>query len=129
MSGIYVASKVKHAPMWRKMRDRGGPDPFPICSTWIDEARDKQSPSPADLWRRCVSEAANADAVIPYVEPGEVLKGALVEVGAALARGVPVFVVGEPDGSWASHPLVRRCASLDEAQAEAFAETLLRGRA
>ena len=108
---IYFASKVKHALKWRELRAAG----VPVNSTWIDEARDKESPSQPDLWTRCVNEAASAKAVILYVEPGEVLKGALVEVGAALSQRVRVYVVGEPDGSWVNHPLVRRCSSVEEA--------------
>lgn len=114
-NGIYTASKVKHAAIWRGYRDSG----FPINSTWIDEARDKESPSLPDLWIRCVVEAAGAGAVVLYVEPGDHLKGALVEVGAALACGVPVLVVGEVDQSWVHHPLVCRYADLDLAMQHA----------
>jgi hypothetical protein len=39
--------------------------------------------------------------------PDEVWKGALVEIGAALALGRPVYVIGLPPGSWVYHPLVR----------------------
>lgn len=108
---IYVASKVKHAEMWKTLRASG----VPINSTWIHEARDKESPSLPDLWVRCVGEARSAHAVLLYVEPGEVLKGALVEVGAALAYNVPVFIVGEPDGSWVQHPCCYRCDSIENA--------------
>jgi hypothetical protein len=34
LHGIYVASRVKHAPMWRGLRDM---QRLPINSTWIDE--------------------------------------------------------------------------------------------
>jgi hypothetical protein len=107
---IYIASKTKHAPRWRDLRGNHG---FQIISTWIDEAGPGESPNRPDLACRCISEAIMADRFILYCEPGEVLKGALVEMGAALAAGKPVFTVGEcdnwPAGSaFVDHPLVER---------------------
>ena len=122
MSGIYVASKTKHAPTWRQLRDFG----FPICSTWIDEAAQGQTKSWPDLWSRCVREAACSDALVLYHETGEVLKGALVEVGVALGEGIPVFWVG-PRMSVCSHRCVKQVwdegtKSLWGATREAFRE-------
>lgn len=108
---IYFASKVKWAHKWRALREAG----IPINSTWIDEVRNKQSLSLPDLWTRCVNEAKSAKAVILFVETGEILKGALVEVGAALGNGVRVLVVGEVDGSWVNHPLCTKCGSVNDA--------------
>jgi hypothetical protein len=110
---IYVASKTKHAPMWRRLRDEG----WPIISTWIDEAGEGETSDFTDLWRRCIEEAKSASRVILYHEQGDVLKGAFVEIGAALATGVPVFVVGDPPGSWVHHPGVIQVADLEEARA------------
>ena len=39
-AGIYVASRVSRAEMWRGYRDEGG---VPIVSTWIDEAGDGET--------------------------------------------------------------------------------------
>jgi len=47
------------------------------------------------LSARCLAEIADATAVLLYCEPGEVLKGALLEVGAALMNGTPVLCVGD----------------------------------
>ena len=110
---VYVASKTKHAGKWLALRASG----LAVNSTWIDEAGVGESACFIDLWIRCVREASRADALLLYVEPGDVLKGALVEVGAALGCGVPVHVVGAPDGSWVNHPLVRRHESLEDALA------------
>lgn len=103
-SGIYTASKVIHAGMWLSYRHRG----WPIIATWIDEAGEGESASLEDLWVRCIKEASSAAVVLLYCEPGETLKGALVEVGAALASGVPVLVVGDVQASWVNHPLVKQ---------------------
>lgn len=113
---IYVASKTRHAEKWKALRAAG----VPINSTWIDKAVDKASPSLSDLWIRCVSEAAEADALIIYADHGggrEILKGAFIEAGAALASGRPVYTIGlqDSDGSWVNHPLVTRCDSVEQA--------------
>lgn len=91
MAGIYIASKTKHADRWRFLRDQIGE---PIISTWIDEAGPGESSDLSDLWHRCILEASSADILILYREPGDALKGAWVELGAALASGVIVYAVG-----------------------------------
>ena len=87
--GIYIASKTRHADKWRALRASG----TTILSTWIDEAGTGETQDFADLWIRCVREAATCDALVFYAECGDVLKGAFVEVGAALAAGRPVYIV------------------------------------
>lgn len=99
---IYTASKTVHAPRWREMRAAG----WSVISTWIDEAGAGETACFEDLWKRCIGEAASADAVLLYREPGEVLKGAFIEAGAALASGKPVHAVGCAEFSFVSHPLV-----------------------
>ncbi len=116
MDTLYIASKTSHAWRWRALRERG----HRINATWIDEAGEGQSSDYADLAERCVNEAAQADAVLLYCEPGEVLKGALIEVGAALAAGKEVRCVGDcPSISrvFRTHPRWRECASLADALA------------
>lgn len=108
---IYTASKVKHARRWQLMRQAG----WHVVSTWIDEAEEGQTSDWADLWERCISEARKADILLAYAEQGEVLKGGLVEVGAALSHGVQVLAVGPVQGSWVKHPLVSQVADLPAA--------------
>lgn len=98
--GIYIASKTKHAERWRFLRDKVGE---PIISTWIDEAGPGESADLDDLWRRCIAEASSCELLIVYRETDEVLKGAWVEVGAALAVGTPVFAVGLDEFTIAKH--------------------------
>jgi nucleoside 2-deoxyribosyltransferase len=88
---IYIASKVKHAEKWRKLRKEGAK----IISTWIDEAGEGQTYSYHVLACNCIEEIKEADALILYCEEGEMLKGALIEVGAALAFGKKVYAVGD----------------------------------
>jgi hypothetical protein len=88
--GIYTASKTKHAHLWRDLRDAGAP----IISTWIDEAGEGESSDLHDLWQRCISESRSCKILIVYRQPEDVLKGAWVEIGVALAVGTPVYAVG-----------------------------------
>jgi hypothetical protein len=88
--GIYIASKTKYAPRWREYRAHGEP----IISTWIDEAGEGESADLHDLWDRCLSEAASCQVLIVYRESSDVLKGAWVEIGAALQARNPVYAVG-----------------------------------
>lgn len=112
-AGIYVASKTRHADMWRRYRDDGAP----IISTWIDEAGEGESACLTDLWRRCIEEASRASALVLYCAEGDVLKGAWVELGAALASGKPVFAVGIEQFTVANHSGITHCATVDEALA------------
>jgi hypothetical protein len=108
---VYVASKAEHGPLWRELRAAGEP----IISTWIDESGPGQTADWPGLWWRCIQEASTATALVCYCREGErPLKGALVEVGAALAHGVPVYWVG-PEQSVTRHPLVTVCLTLLDA--------------
>lgn len=110
-TGIYVASKVKHAEMWRDLRSF---EKMPIISTWIDELY----PDDMDgLWQRCISEASNAQAFLILRRPDEVLKGAWIELGAALASGVPVYAVGIEEYTVAKDKRIRHFPNLVEARA------------
>jgi hypothetical protein len=114
MARIYIASKTKHAPLWRRARAAGAP----IISTWIDEAGPGESADLRDLARRCIFEARECSILIVFGQKGDVLKGALMEVGAALAGNVPVFVVGDCEGyksAVASHPCWFPVATLAQA--------------
>jgi len=116
---IYVASKTRHAPMWRALRSDG----HSIGATWIDEAGADETTSFGDLWTRCIDEVRRAGALIGYWAEGDKnLKGTLVEIGAALAARIPVFLVGDGWDSYRHHPSVTMCSSLDDALAKAYAE-------
>ena len=119
-AGVYVASRASvpgRAEMWRAHRADGRP----IVSTWIDEAGPGQTADMGDLWARIGREVAASVGLILYAEPTDFpLKGALVEVGMALAAGKPVVVVAPspavgPWGSWATHPLVSFSPTITDA--------------
>jgi len=119
---FYVASRVKHAEMWKALRAKN----YPIISTWIDEAGDGETGDFAELWERITKEISKSDGLILYVENEDFpLKGAFVEVGIAIAFNRPIFVVlpgvklegrtMRPVGSWLKHDLVTVCDHLDHA--------------
>jgi hypothetical protein len=119
---IYVASRVKHAERWKHLRSLG----YGIISTWIDEVDEGQTLDFTYLWKRITHEIMHSDRLVFYAEPEDFpFKGALVEVGMAIATGIPVFVylsstqlegrTDRPVGSWIRHPKVRIVQSLYEA--------------
>jgi hypothetical protein len=112
---VYVASKSELHAYWRTWRATGLTDGFDIISTWIDEGDEGATADWSDLWVRCITEAASADVVVALHRPADQWKGAFVEIGAALAAGKRVHVVGAPPGSWTAHPNVYRFGSVDDA--------------
>lgn len=123
---IYAASRAsvpERVALWKDLRDRCG---VKIVSTWIDEAEPGATADLGQLWVRIAGEIGTADRLVLYVEPEDFpLKGALIEVGIALAFEIPIFVVAprcefpapsyRPIGSWIKHPLVGQVETLDEA--------------
>ncbi len=115
---IYIASKTKHAPTWRLLREGLRGSNNWINSSWIDEAGEGQSADYKDLARRCLSEIASANFVILYCESDELLKGALIEAGVALAYGKEVRCVGDCGSLsrvFRKHPLWSEFATIEEA--------------
>lgn len=121
MSGIYVASKTKHAHVWKRYRDLD----FPIVSTWIDEAGEGETTDLSDLWIRCIREASECGLLIAYIEEGEVFKGGYIEIGAALGNNRHVYLVGDFPGTFMNHPLVTKYSSLEEAFDNAYTYEVL----
>lgn len=123
VAGTYIASRVSHAATWRRLRDTDG---WKITSSWIDEASAGQSADLGALWERIEVEIGRSERLILYVETEDFpLKGALIEVGMAIATRTPVRVVApgvildpvslRPLGSWVRHPMVTFCDTMDEA--------------
>lgn len=123
MTGIYVASRVKHADLWKAYRAQG----VPIIASWIDEAGDGETADFVELWQRIRKEIADSKGLVFYAAGVEdfPFKGAFVEVGMALALGKPVYAALEnvmlegrtmrPVGSWLLDRDVTRCPTLEDA--------------
>ena len=89
---VYVISKIKYAEMWRELRDKVN-----IISSWIDIENDTLISNPdllTKMWSTFIEEASTCTHAIIYGESEEQLKGGLVELGAALAGGATVYVIG-----------------------------------
>ena len=111
---IYTASKTKHAPKWIELRGKG----YNVISTWIDEHQPGQTENFADLALRCIQEPAKADVTILYCEPGDYLKFALVEVGAALAAGKKIIIIGmgrSLSATMLHHPNIQHVQTIEAA--------------
>lgn len=125
-AGTYIASRAsipERSARWRRLRDEDG---WKVTSSWIDEAGAGETSDLGSLWERIAAEVARSERLVLYVEPGDFpLKGALIEVGMALAHLVPIYVVApgvvleptsfRPIGSWVRHPLVTFCETMEEA--------------
>lgn len=124
--GTYIASRAslpERSATWRRLRDVDG---WKITSSWIDEAGAGQTSNLGALWARIDEEISRSERLILYVEPDDFpLKGALIEVGMAIAHRIPIRVVApgivldpvsfRPIGSWVRHPLVAFADSMYEA--------------
>lgn len=121
---FYVASRAsipERSEMWRSLRVAG----WRITSSWIDEAGEGETGSFSELWLRIGREIESSAGLILYAESDDFpLKGALIEVGMALALEKLVYVclpgvsldgrTARPIGSWIFHPLVVRVQKLEE---------------
>ena len=116
MYRVYFASKLHHADRWRLLSATSRH--VHAHARWLHHAMiGTKETEGREFWLQDEQDVRDADFVIVYAEPGEHLRGALVEAGMALAYGVPVIVVGEHEdyGTWQHHPAVVRAATLDEA--------------
>jgi len=117
MASVYTASKLRHGPMWIRLREERQ-DVF-FTARWPDiEGHVPDTPENAvAFWHHDVADVRKADAVLVYAEPEDKLRGALVEAGIALGLGKQVVVVGDNAdfGTWQYHPLVQRAKTIDEA--------------
>ncbi len=102
---------------------------MPIIASWIDEAGAGNTEDFGVLWERIRQDVSAATHVVVFACTADfTLKGALVEVGMAIAAGKPIRLVlardvaleprsCRPIGSWINHPLVKRFESIEAALA------------
>lgn len=116
MHGVYIASRTRHAKIWRDLRASGAP----IISSWIDLIDDSGADAAEEnfsgLWGRILTEIGGANGLVLYAEPNDFpFRGAFIEAGMAMMAGIPVNIVapgvdldahGRPLGTWIKHSLV-----------------------
>jgi len=120
MIRVYTASKLGTASVWHDLHAKW-PHVY-FHARWLKHTAIGTPDSPENavrFWIEDEEDVRSADAVLVYGLPGEHLRGALVEAGIAIARRIPVIVVGNhPDyGTWQYHPNVQRVESLEAALA------------
>lgn len=122
---VYTASKLHHAPLWRRLAIAWPEIHF--TARWPNNHVSatghplwpEGSPAHGQIfWEHDVQDIENSDVLLCYAEGFDVLRGALVEVGIALALSRHVIVVGESDsyGTWQYHKNVLRVKDLPAAR-------------
>lgn len=121
---VYIASKLHYAEKFQKLRTAWIEDGIDLHARWHDQAalehpgHDLSSEDFHIFWLVDEEDVKVADALILYGEPHDKLRGALVETGIAIGRGILVILVGDcPDfGTWQHHPCVARADSMEHAR-------------
>jgi nucleoside 2-deoxyribosyltransferase len=117
---VYGASKLRHAPMWNDLREAWPEILWTARWPYQHVGQVPDTPDFASLfWLHDHEDVEKADGVLVYAEPDDVLRGALVEAGMAIALGKWVLCVGDNPGfgTWQWHPQVSRLPDLDAARA------------
>jgi nucleoside 2-deoxyribosyltransferase len=117
MKRIYPSSRFPKAKMWLELKDKY---PVHFYARWIRnyELNTEETPENSKyFWQENIEDIRDCDLVLVYGEKTDVLGGALVEVGAALAFGKSIILTGQNEAyrSWIHHPLVEYVSSLDTA--------------
>lgn len=112
---VYTASKTRHAVMWKQIRDIH--DDLTFTARWVNHTLEKRPETPQNaiiFWVEDEDDVRDADVVLVFADPTDVLRGALVEAGMGIALGKRIIVVGEHEsyGTWQYHPLVHRVRDL-----------------
>ena len=111
MKRVYTASRWDNGVVWNKMKREKN---FPLFfhARWLvhfENEAEATSERAFHYWQENIDDVLSADCVLFYAQRDDVLGGALVEVGAALANDIPVFIVGENEAirCWQYHPAVK----------------------
>ncbi len=110
MVKYYVASKSKHGKIWISWRDKG----INIVSRWIDKYDQGRFPSEyqTEHWDNILEDIKSSDVLILYSEAGEIQKGALAELGMAMALNKKIYYVGSKND--------KKCTALEHASIQIF---------
>lgn len=87
---FYVSSKLRHRHMWLNSG-------INTNSSWIQSEQIEDSDELSEMWIRYLDELMWCDGLIMYLEPGDVPKGCLIELGAAMSNMKPIFIVWAGD--------------------------------
>lgn len=118
---IYLCAAFGRQAEMRHYRTTLQRDGYTVTSRWIDmpAVAPTDPAAQGDIAEVCLIDVARADALIAYTEPvgsAYFTGGRHVEVGIALAWGMPVYVIGPVENVFHCHPRVTRCTDLVEAR-------------
>ena len=82
---IYVSSKLKHKDIWLACD-------LPISASWI-HGKELPPEECSDMWERYRDEIEKSDAYLLYVEPEDMLKGCILEMGMAFTARIPIVII------------------------------------
>jgi hypothetical protein len=121
MIRVYIASKIKYAARFRKLRHEWKKHNIELHARWFDQAQLEDIASPEDFhvfWLVDQHDVKTSNILIVYGEQDDHLRGALVEVGIAIAHNIPVIIVGDSPsfGTWRHHPCCIEASSLEYAR-------------
>ena len=109
MIRVYTASKLHMVPFWKGLEKEWDGLVY-FHARWLKhlELGIPETPENARrFWVEDLEDVSTSDAVMIYADsPKDQLRGALVEIGHAIANGKPIIVVGDHHsyGSWQYHP-------------------------
>ena len=117
---IYVASKWQDREIIKQIQKDIELAGHSISYDWTDHSFDPVAGTKKDLERLAVEDiqgVINADLLIVYAVFHYSYEGAFCEMGAALALGKPIYVVGYAIDSciFINHPLVKQFETVMEA--------------
>ena len=112
---VYTASKLHRAPMWEAERTYALDHYIYFHANWLNHMKKGTPDTPehaVNFWREDIDDVKISDYLIVLALENDLLRGALVEVGAALAQRKPVIIVTDdfdnPQwGTWQYHHLVK----------------------
>jgi len=109
MLKIYTASKMVHGKLWLSWQsDHAFASKFIFHARWLKHVQLMTPDTPEqarEFWQQDEQDVRQADVLLCFADQGETLRGALVEVGIAIANNVPVVIGGLGDfGTWQWHP-------------------------
>lgn len=120
MKRVYLASKLEHEPLLHDFRVSLRADVI-VVSRWLDMTSFEKKGTPADFvwcWLVDENDVRKCDILVVFGKTEDQLRGALVEVGMAIALGKLVIAVGDCKsyGSWQYHPQVIRVDNFSQAR-------------
>ena len=126
---VYCASKARNWPWWQALEAAG----VNVQAPWIHAAFNATGEEPteqgwAQHWDECLRAAAACDVCLLYAEADTQQRGALVELGAALAHGKRAYIVSPHPWSWKYHPQVTVFETLGKAVRAILEEDCKRAR-